>query len=153
MDEGLLAFTRRLIGLREQHPVFRRRRWFQGQSIRGAELSDIGWFRPDGTEMTDEDWQTGYARSLGVFLNGQGIATPGPRGERIVDDSFYLVLNASDQGLDVTMPTRCGDGPWRVVLDTRYGFFDEDDQEEIKSGEDLAVGARTVVLLQRPEER
>ncbi|MBW3561873.1 MAG: glycogen debranching protein GlgX [Actinobacteria bacterium] len=151
-DEELLGFTRRLIALRDEHPVFRRRRWFEGQSIRGTELTDIGWFRPDGTEMTDEDWQQGYAKSLGVFLNGEGIATPGPRGERIADDSFYLILNAWNEGLDFTVPKKIGDGPWEVTLDTSRGFT-EDEDDEVKSGDEVPVEARSVVLLRRPEER
>ncbi len=151
-DDDLLAFTQKLIALREDHPVFRRRRWFEGQSIRGTELSDIGWFRPDGTEMTDEDWQQGYAKTLGVFLNGEGIATPGPRGERVVDDSFFVVLNAWGEDIDFTVPRAIGEGPWQVVLDTARGFLDDED-EQAKAGDEVDVEARTVVLLQRPEER
>jgi glycogen operon protein len=64
-DPGLQEFTRRLIGLRRAHPTFRRRRWFQGRAIRGQ--ADIGWFKPDGTEMTEGDWGQGFAKSLGVF--------------------------------------------------------------------------------------
>ena len=70
-DEELLQFTRRLIRLRHRHPVFCRRRWFQGRPIHGTEVSDIGWFTPGGDEMTEEDWQAGFAKSLGVFLNGR----------------------------------------------------------------------------------
>ena len=72
-DEDLLQFTRGLIRLRHRHPVFCRRRWFQGRPIHGTDVSDIGWFTPGGTEMSDEDWQAGFAKSLGVFLNGRGI--------------------------------------------------------------------------------
>ena len=74
-DTALLGFTRDLIRLRAEHPVFCRRRWFQGRPIRGSEVSDIGWFTPGGTEMSDEDWQAGFAKSLGVFLNGSAIPT------------------------------------------------------------------------------
>src|SRR5205807_1285929 len=65
-DQSLQEFTRRLIGLRRTHPTFRRRRWFQGRTIHGTQ-ADIGWFKPDGTEMTDGDWGQGFAKSLGVF--------------------------------------------------------------------------------------
>ncbi|MDQ3931402.1 MAG: glycogen debranching protein GlgX, partial [Actinomycetota bacterium] len=118
LDEELLEFTRRLIALRYQHPVFRRRRWFVGRSIRGTELSDIGWFRPDGSEMRDEDWEVGSAKSLGVFLNGQGIPTPGSRGERIIDDDFYVVFNASEESLDFTLPDVLDERVWAKLLDT-----------------------------------
>ncbi|MDP9023499.1 MAG: glycogen debranching protein GlgX [Actinomycetota bacterium] len=150
VDEQLLEFCRWLIGFRHEHPVFRRRRWFEGRSIRGTQLSDIGWFRPDGTEMTDEDWQSGFAKSLGVFLNGAGIPSPGPRGERIVDDSFYIVFNGHNQQLDVVLPPECGGERWTVVLDTRQPVPEEG--EEVKTGETLTVPARSVVVLQRQEE-
>src|SRR4029079_14298566 len=74
-DQGLLGFTRDLIRPRLEHPVFCRRRWFHGRAIRGTDVSDIGWFTPGGTEMSDEDWQAGLAKSLGVFLNGDAIQT------------------------------------------------------------------------------
>ena len=80
VDEDLLEFTRRLIALRREHPVFRRRRWFQGRPIRGT--VDIGWFRPDGTEMDDDDWDAGFAQSIGVFLNGDAITDRDERGQR-----------------------------------------------------------------------
>ncbi|MDP8962061.1 MAG: glycogen debranching protein GlgX [Actinomycetota bacterium] len=163
LDEELLEFTRLLIALRHQRPVFRRRRWFAGRSIRGTELSDIGWFRPDGSEMRDEDWEVGSAKSLGVFLNGRGIPTPGPRGERIIDDDFYVVFNASDESLDFTLPgiraaPREG-GPdagaeraWVKLLDTSKALPGSEAEEELKAGETVCVGARSTVLLWRPKE-
>src|SRR5262249_53099681 len=70
-DEELLAFAARLIQFRHEHPVFQRRRWFAGRAVRG--VAEIAWFKPDGNEMTDQDWQAGFVRSLGVFLNGKSI--------------------------------------------------------------------------------
>src|SRR6187402_2684209 len=61
-DLGLLDFVRKLVKLRSEHPIFTRRRWFQGRPIRGSEVSDISWFTPGGTEMSDQDWQTGFAK-------------------------------------------------------------------------------------------
>ncbi|MFN2556654.1 MAG: glycogen debranching protein GlgX [Nitriliruptorales bacterium] len=148
LDEQLLDFTRRLIALRHEHPIFRRRRWFVGRSIRGTELTDIGWFRPDGSEMRDEDWDVGFAKSLGVFLNGRGIPTPGPRGERIVDDDFYLVFNASDERLDFVLPVIGVERAWGKVIDTDETVG----QEEVKAGEALSVAARSTVLLRRPKD-
>ena len=115
VDEELLAFTRRIIALRREHPVFRRRRWFQGRPIRG--VPDIGWFRPDGAEMDDADWETGFARSVAVFLNGDAIPDRDERGRRVTDDWFLLILNAHDQPIDWTLPSH-GVARWRVVLDT-----------------------------------
>lgn len=85
-DEALLDFTRRLIRLRKDHPVLRRRRWFHGRSLR--EAPDIAWLRPDGEEMSEQDWTSAELLALGVFLNGKEIPTPDERGRRVVDDSL-----------------------------------------------------------------
>ncbi len=95
VDSDLLAFTRNLTALRAEHPVFRRRRFFDGYGSGPDDpVGDIMWLRPDGTVMTHDDWETGYARSLMAFLNGEAIPDPGPRGEQIVDDSFLLLARA-----------------------------------------------------------
>jgi glycogen operon protein len=124
VDHQLLAWTRHLIALRKEHPVFRRRRFFQGRPLRGKAssngLPDVAWFKPDGTEMTDADWDVGYAKSLGVFLNGAAIPDPDPHGRPIVDDSFFLVFNGWDQEIDFTLPDSRWTASWAVVLDTQY---------------------------------
>jgi hypothetical protein len=79
VDAELLDYTRRLIHHRLAHPVFRRRRWFEGAAIRGG-APDIAWFTPQGNEMSEQDWQAGFAKSLCIFLNGQAIRSPGPQG-------------------------------------------------------------------------
>ena len=86
-----------MVWLRRDHPVFRRRRFFHGRPVEGThdELSDIAWFTPEGEEMTQQDWQAAHAKALTVFLNGNAISEPGPRGERITDDSFLLMFNAA----------------------------------------------------------
>src|SRR5581483_9170243 len=122
VDEELLDWTRHLIALRQAHPVFRRRRFFQGRPVRGAvapdRLPDVGWFRPDGQEMTDAEWEVGYAKSLGVFLNGAAIPDPDIHGRPIVDDSFYLLINAWEDDIDFTLPQARWSPVWQVVLDT-----------------------------------
>ena len=117
-DDDLVAFARELIHLRRTHPVFQRRRWFQGRSIRGTKLSDIGWFRPDGIEMSDEDWRVSYARALGVFLNGKGILSRDPQGQRVVDDSFYILFNAHHEAMEFSLPSSLADARWELVLST-----------------------------------
>ncbi len=110
--------------LRHEHPVFRRRRFFAGSADRGgeSELADIAWFTPDGEHMCDEDWHTGYARSLMVFLNGEAIPEPDRRGARIVDDSFLLLFNAHHEEIDFVLPpVEYGQG-WVAVLDTAEAF-------------------------------
>ena len=89
---ALLEFTAELSKLRRDHPVFRRRRFFQGRPIHGSDVSDIAWFTPDGEEMSEDDWAKGYAQSLAVFLNGEAIPSPSPRGEPVTDDSFFLLV-------------------------------------------------------------
>ena len=115
VDHQLLAYACWLIAFRREHPMFRRRRWFQGRPIRGT--VDIGWFKPDGEAMTDQDWEAGHARSLGVFLNGKGIQTHDDRGRMITDDSFILLFNAHFEAVDWVLPREYA-GPWRLVLDT-----------------------------------
>jgi len=149
----LLAFTTRLARLRREHPVFRRRRWFTGRSIRGAEIDDVGWLRPDGEPMTDEDWDAGFGRSLGMVLNGEAIPWPGPRGEPVVDDSFVLVLNAHHEDLTWTAPGQPWGEAWQAVLDTARPELDPDtdpdDTLEVKAGDTFEVTARSVQLLRR----
>src|SRR6266446_9299336 len=85
VDEDLLDFVRGLIKLRSDHRIFHRRGWFQGRELHGTDVKDLTWFRPDAQEMSEEDWQVGFAKSLGVFLNGASIQLPGEHGERVKD--------------------------------------------------------------------
>ena len=119
-DWELFEFVAGLIRLRQAHPVFRRRRFFLGRAIRGTGGGDIGWFRPDGQEMTEEDWQAGYAKSLAVYLNGQGLRELDVRGQRVADNSFYLMFNAHYEPLTFTIPQGLG-AMWVTVLDTHDG--------------------------------
>ena len=126
-DQALYDYVRTLIRLRADHAVFRRRRFFRGQALRGGRnrLGDIGWFTLAGEEMTDEDWDAGFAKSLTVFLNGRAISEPDRRGERVQDDSFLLLFNASEEDLQFTVPPRRYGPRWSKVLDTavsRDGF-------------------------------
>ena len=146
-DAELFDFVRRLIALRLSHPVFSRRRWFEGRSIHDSNLGDIGWFKPDGCEMTSHDWEVAFARALGVFLNGQGIASPGPRGETIVDDSYYMLFNAGFAPVDFSMPAGLVHEGWRRVLDTTRGFTD--DTPHLSIDAKVVVDAHGIVLLER----
>ena len=112
VDHDLLDFTRRLVSLRRAHRVFRRRRFFQGQPIMGEHIDDIGWFTPKGVPMSDDDWQTGSNRSIGVFLNGEALPGQGPRGERLADDSFFVAFNASDGDEEFHLPDETYGTAW-----------------------------------------
>ncbi|MEA2447509.1 MAG: isoamylase, partial [Actinomycetota bacterium] len=145
---ALLGFTRRVMDFRQRHPIFRRRKWFLGREIRGSEVKDIGWFNPDGLEMTEEQWHAGYAKSIGVFLNGDEIPDPGPHGERIVDDSFLLLFNAHSDMIAYTIPPDRFGEEWAVMLDTAEPDLDEGSRT-FKAGQELAVTARSIVVLSR----
>ncbi len=148
VDRELLEFTSRLIAFRREHPVFRRRRWFLGTRIHGEGVRDIGWFRPDGELMSDEDWSHGFAKSLGVFLNGDAIPSLDPRGERVTDDSFYVLFNAHHEPLSFRLPNRPEWGErWKQVLDTNERVPSEGEIHE--AGSEVPVAARGVVVLMR----
>ncbi len=148
VDERLLEFTRRLIRLRQAHPVFRRRRWFQGRAIHGQGVSDIGWFAPDGTEMAEEHWGEGFAKSLAVFLNGKAIAHPDARGRRIVDDSFLLLLNARHEPLAFRLPPAAWGRRWTKLLDTGQPV-PEEEGHGLEAGSEVEVGSRSALVLRR----
>jgi glycogen operon protein len=116
-EQDLLQFTETLAGLRRDHAVFRRRRFFRGQ-VPGDEKGDIVWLTPAGGVMTDADWGAGYAKSLAVYLNGDAISEPDPRGGKITDDSFLLLFNAHSNPLTFTLPDGGYAAGWEVVIDT-----------------------------------
>ncbi len=148
----LLAFTRHMVWLRRDHPVFRRRRFFHGRPVSGThdDLTDIAWFTAAGEEMTDEDWRVSYAKSLTVFLNGYAISEPDPRGERITDDSFLLLFNAGASGLDFTVPVNHG-REWQVVVDTAQPWaIAPGTGARVKAGDTLHLTDRSMMVLQRP---
>jgi isoamylase len=147
VDEALLEFTRRLIRLRDRHPVFRRRRWFHGRAIHG-DVSDIAWFTPEGVPMAEKAWDEGHARSVGVFLNGEAIGPVEPRGRPVRDDSFYMVFNAHDESVGFTLPGEPWGRRWRTVFDTAMGWA-EPEGDERPAGRSVAAEARSVVLLRR----
>jgi glycogen operon protein len=147
-DKDLLEFTRQLIQLRKEHPVFHRRRWFQGRPIHGAQVTDIGWFTLDGAEMAEDHWNEGFAKALGIFLNGEGIQSPDPRGERVVDESFYVLFNAHHEPLQFTLPKRDWGDEWVVVLDTARSTPEAEEQRQ-KAGQEVSVESRSLKVLRR----
>jgi glycogen operon protein len=147
LDEELLEFTRRVSRLRREHPVFRRRRFFDGRPVRrGDQLPDIAWFTPDGSAMTEEDWDSGFGRSVAVYLNGLGIPDRDARGERVTDDSFYLCFSAHYEPIEFSLPTEEYGASWRVVVDTTHPDVDD---LTIPAGKSIEVGARSLVVLQK----
>jgi isoamylase len=149
--EHLTDFVTRLAALRREHVVFRRRRFFHGRQLRGQGVEDIAWLQPSGEPMSDEDWENGYAKSLTVFLNGNGIPELDSRGERITDDSFLLLLNAHHEPMPFTMPDASYGEAWTVLLDTAAPTLDEtsDEPRGAKADGTFDADARSIVVLLR----
>jgi glycogen operon protein len=149
IDQQLFAFTRRLITIRREHPCFRRRHWFLGRPIRG--IADLGWFRPDGKGMTDDDWNRDYVRAVGLYLNGSAIPGRDQRGQRIVDDSFLLLFNAHHEPMTWTLPRSAGTN-WNVLVDTAAEDDDEPGPSRLKMAGKLVVADRSMQLLMQPRK-
>jgi len=147
----LLVFTQRLVGLRKNHPVLRRRRFFQGRRIHGSEVKDISWLRPDGQGMTDEDWGKGSVRSLMLRLAGDAMAETDEKGRAIVDDTLLILLNAHDTPLPFTLPAHKRGVRWHQLLDTDAKGVSPKYVTVLKGGERYEIEARSVrVLRLRP---
>jgi glycogen operon protein len=116
---ALLRFTRFVIGLRRRHPVLRRRQFFYGRRIRGSEVKDLSWFRPDGREMTEEDWTNPHTRCLGLRLSGDAIDEVDARGRPVTDDTLLILLNAYHEPVPFTLPAHTRGVRWEAVIDTR----------------------------------
>lgn len=145
MDISLLNFTKSLIAFRREHPSLCRRKWFQGMPIRGTGLEDIVWFLPDATEMDDSHWQNDFARSLAVFLNGQGIRSFDHNGEKITDQHFYLIFNAYWEDVDYKLPDHNYSSSWSNVLDTNRDTLTE--HKTFAANEIVVVPPRSVLVF------
>jgi isoamylase len=153
VDHGLIQYVSRLIHVRKKHPVFRRRRFFQGHDPRGASgKPEIAWLRPDGAPMDDQDWTSGFARSLAVVLEGSELDEPGPRGDPVRDDSFALLINAGNEPIDFVLPKTEDGRRWVPVLDTAVmpdGDPSRDDGDSVEPGSIRTVVAHGLVLLRQ----
>ena len=145
-QNALREFTRRLIQLRHQHPVFRRPKFFQGRRIRGSEIKDVMWFNPGGNEMSEKDWSLPFARCLGMLLSGDTIDVLGFQGEPIRDDTFLFLLNAHYETISFLLPGQ-ENIEWQLLLDTasESGFLAE--PKGFPSGDELPVIDRGACLL------
>jgi glycogen operon protein len=146
--EVLAEFTARVAALRAAHPVFRRKRFFQGRPIHGSSVNDIAWLRPDGQHMTDADWTSGHARTVAIYLNGQGIPDRDELGERIVDDSFLLLINAHHQPVTFVLPDQSYGRSWEVVIDTADPLLANTRRRQPAPGSRQRVPARALQVLQ-----
>ena len=144
----MLEFTRRLIALRREHPVFRRTRFLAGRQVEGSGLPDVWWFRADGRRMTRRDWTATDGHTLGVFLNGDELAEETADGQPIEDDSFLLLFNAYYENVDMRLPNQSFGRWW----DLEFTTADPDlgaGAERFPARATLAVAARSLTLLRR----
>jgi len=143
----LLEFTRKLIRLRRDHPVFRRPKFFQGRRIRGSEIRDVMWFNPGGSEMSEEEWASPFVRCLGMLLSGDTMDVLNFQGEPIRDDTFLLLINAHYEPIPFVLPGQ-EHIEWQLILDTMEadGFLRE--PRKFASGDDIDLGGRAACLLQ-----
>ena len=142
-DARLLEFVRGMIALRRQHPTFGRRGWFFGRDTRRGNAEDVRWCRPDGAEMTDADWGTRYAKSIGVLLAGDLIAGTDMHGQRVTDDDFFVAFNAYWEPVTFVVPA--GDRPWTLLVDTA----DDGNRGVLVGGPQVGVQGRSLLVLRR----
>ncbi|MCI0570203.1 MAG: glycogen debranching protein GlgX [Myxococcaceae bacterium] len=145
--KALLDFAARMSGLRREQPVLQRRRFFRGSQIWDSHLKDLAWFRPDGREMTREDWAKPYVRSLGFLLGGDAIATPGEQGQRIVGDTLLALLNAHHEPILFHLPAIEWGADWEVIVDTAA---DHSTARHTPAGGRVEVMGRSLIVLRRP---
>ena len=148
-DTALLDFTRRLIAFRHAHPVFRRSGWFKGRPIKGKGAIDIAWFKPDGLEMTEQDWTEWFAKSFAVFLNGDVLRSRDDEGRRMRDDSFLLLFNAHLDSVNFVLPAASWGRRWVPEIDTVEvpGFVG--DSAELEAGAALERPGLSLLVLRR----
>ncbi|HWQ14881.1 MAG TPA: glycogen debranching protein GlgX [Roseiflexaceae bacterium] len=143
----LLDFTRRLIALRKAHPVLHRRTFFQSRAIHGRDVGDIEWYRPDGQEMSDEEWSDGFVRCLGMLLNGQIMAEWDDQGRPVRDDVLLLLVNAHHEPIPFTLPGDPAGPRWERVLDTAW---EDGTADPLPAGTSYPLQPRSLALLCQP---
>ncbi|GAA0976723.1 glycogen debranching protein GlgX [Acrocarpospora macrocephala] len=147
-ESDLLEFVRALAAFRRDHPVFRRRRFFSGRKDSEG-MRDIVWLTPAGREMDHGDWHAGYAKSIGVFVNGDAITEPGPRGEKIADQSFLLLINAHHESVTFTLPGAEYGVSWQATIDTAEERVSDDpfSGQAWTYGSEVHVAGRSLRIL------
>jgi glycogen operon protein len=144
-------FACELAAFRRDHPVFRRRRFFRGGPDGGDGLADIAWLTPSGREMAGRDWGTPYARALMVFLNGDAITEPGPRGEPVRDDTFLILLSSGHEPVTFTLPGPKFGRCWSVALDTAAGRAAEGSEAGHRPGGQIVLAGNAMMVLRRAD--
>jgi isoamylase len=147
MDKDLMEFTRKLIKLRKEHAAFSRKNWFNGEAVTKSGVADIAWFLPDGSEMSEDNWNHDFAKSVAIFLNGLGLHSVNDEGNKVIDDSFYVIFNAHDEPLSYKLPANEYAKDWELLIDTHKNP-NEKVKGKFKAKDIIQVEGRSVVLLQ-----
>ncbi len=150
-ERAFSTFVQRLIALRAGQPVFQRRRFLSGRQATPGGQADVLWFRPDGREMTGEDWGNTDAQSIGVLFNGDAILEPDERGQPIVGDTLLILLNASAEDVPFVLPVRAGKAPWERLIDTADPTGPP--AKRLVAGERWTVMARSSAVLRLAKRR
>ncbi len=144
VDEDLLAFAKKIIQIRKSHPVFCRKRWLRGEPVKEQEIEDVGWFLPEGREMSEENWNHDFAKSLAIFFYGNGIHHPDAEGKQVRDDSFYVLFNAHYEPVEYHFPEEKYGNEWECVVDTALAH---EEGTFFKHTDTIQAAGRSVVLL------
>ncbi len=144
---SLLDFTRKVLALRARQPTLQRRNFFQGATLDDSRFKDLVWFRPDGKEMTAEDWQAARTKCLGYFLGGDAIATRDPDGKKVLGDSLLIFLNAHSEAVTLTLPAPEWGEAWETLLETARESTDQ--SQRVAAGGSFVLGGRAVIVLRQ----
>lgn len=147
-DMELFEFTKKLIRLRKEHPVFSQSRWLRGESKEGEEINDIEWFQPGGAKMKEENWKDDFAKSMAVFLYGKGIHRLNREGKEVVDDSFYIIFNAHHEPVVFRLPFGKYGKKWTCVVDTAENM----EGKEFEAEKEVTAEGRSTIVLQTKRE-
>lgn len=151
MDErkiALLEFTRKLIALRKSHPIFHRRKFFQGRPIHGAGIKDVIWLKPDGLEMNDSDWESNWIHCIGLRLCGEATHEKTEDGSALIDDDFFIIFNSYHENLKFKLPAFVPGATWELVINTSLSE-QEERRSPIKGGLEINASPRSLLLFRR----
>lgn len=147
-DDDLLTLVSKLIHFRLEHPVFCRKKWFQYKPVKGHGVSDIEWFLPEGYPMREKHWTSCFAKSLSIYLSGDGLDSFTENGECIVDDSFFMMINSDEAPVVFTLPKKNWGKAWYKILDSAENFFEPGDTRlKLSPSENVVLKGRSMVLL------
>ena len=151
-EQQLQDFVKKIIHFRLKHPTFRRRRYFQGRSLKGADVKDLTWITPKGEEMSEEEWNQHFARCIAMLSHGEALEEVDDRGNQIIDDNFLLILNAHHEAISFKLPVTSVKIDWRLVLDTSLetGFIDA---QYYSMGVEFPLQARALVLFAQDSKK